>query len=62
MRFIGKLGKLCAIVAVSTMLVVAPLAFPIFAIVSVVMGRSSYLGVPFLIFDVKNIVTFIWEA
>jgi hypothetical protein len=49
------IGVCCACVA-------APLTFPVFAVVALATRSPAYLTIPFIILDLKTILTFIYNS
>lgn len=50
------IGGVCAIC------LIAPITLPVFAVASIISGSKSYMLAPFIILDLKTIVTFIVES
>ena len=61
-KLFKKVVKGTLIVSACTISLVAPITLPIFAVVSICTGSTSYLLGPFIILDLKTIITFIIES
>lgn len=54
--------KSTLIVSACVVSIIAPLTLPIFATISLLTGSMSYMLGPFIILDLKTIITFIIES
>jgi hypothetical protein len=62
MKFGTMLLKGTLIGGVCAISLIAPITLPIFAVVSIITCSKSYMLAPFIILDLKTIVTFIVES
>jgi hypothetical protein len=61
-KMLKKMIKGILIVSTCAISLVAPITLPIFAVVSIYTGSMSYMLGPFIILDLKTIITFIIES